>query len=136
VPSKITVDGAFGLRGVMLHLCHLGKCTSHLAVTFNKNALTGLQTITTATCKVQQVMLKPGDHLPILVSNLSGATYRATSPSTSYTRVQKGSRESNKLLVITFLEFILLISYYRVLLPDHKKLLPLLLLIVTEFPLF
>lgn len=88
VPSKLTTGSTFGLRGVVVNNSTAtitfanGTCTSPLSVTFNKNALSEPQS-TTASCKAQQVTLKPGGQSPILISNLSGVTYRATSPGTT-----------------------------------------------------
>jgi hypothetical protein len=42
--------------------------------------MTEPQAITNASCKAQQVTLKPGEQSPILSPNLSGITYRATAP--------------------------------------------------------
>lgn len=89
VPSKVTSGSTFGLRGIVVNNSTAtitfanGTCTSPLSVTFNKNAVSEPQTTTTATCRAQHVTLKPGGQSPILVSNLSGVTYRATSPGTT-----------------------------------------------------
>ncbi len=88
VPSKVAVGSTFGLRGVVVNnstdtiTFANGTCTSPLSVTFNKNALSEPQTIT-ASCKAQQVTLKPGGQSPILSPNLSGIVYKATSPGTT-----------------------------------------------------
>lgn len=95
VPLKVPVDSAFGLRGVVINNSTAtitfanGTCASPLSVTFNKNAISEPNT-TTASCKAQQVTLKSGGKSPILVSNLSGITYKATSPgSTNATLIFK-----------------------------------------------
>jgi len=88
VPSKVAVGSTFGLRGVVVNNSTAtitfanGTCTSPLSVTFNKNALNEPQT-TTSSCKAQQLTLKPGSQLPILISKLSGNIFRATSPGTT-----------------------------------------------------
>lgn len=88
VPSKVTAGSTFGLRGVVVNNSTAtisfanGTCTLPLSVTFNKNARGEPQT-TTASCKAQQVRLKPGGQSPILISNLSGIAYKAISPGTT-----------------------------------------------------
>jgi len=88
VPSKVTSGSTFGLRGIVVNNSTAtikyanGTCASPLSVAFNKNAISKPQT-TTASCKAQQVTLKPGAQSPILISNLSGITYKATSPGTT-----------------------------------------------------
>ncbi|PWU82439.1 MAG: hypothetical protein DLM72_01930 [Candidatus Nitrosopolaris wilkensis] len=88
VPSKVGVGSTFGLRGIVFNNSTAtitfanGTCTSPLSLTFNKNVITEPQAIPT-TCKPQQVSLKPGGQSPILSPNLSGITYRATSPGTT-----------------------------------------------------
>ncbi len=56
-----------------------GTCTSQLSITFNKNVMTEPQA-TTASCKAQQVTLKPRGQSHIPSPNLSGLIYRATAP--------------------------------------------------------
>jgi hypothetical protein len=83
VPSKIAVGNTFGLRGIVFNNSTAtitfgnGTCTSPLSITFNKNAMTEPQA-STASCKAQQVTLKPGGQSHILSPNLSGIIYRAT----------------------------------------------------------
>jgi hypothetical protein len=85
VPSKVAVGNTFGLRGVVFNNSTAtitfgnGTCTSPLSITFNKNVMIQPQA-TTASCKAQQVTLKPGGQSPILSPNLSGIIYRATAP--------------------------------------------------------
>jgi hypothetical protein len=85
VPSKVAVGNTFGLRGIVFNNSTAtitfsnGTCTSPLSITFNKNVMTEPQA-TTASCKAQQVTLKPGRQSPILSPNLSGIIYRATAP--------------------------------------------------------
>ena len=85
VPSKVAVGSSFGFRGIVFNNSTAtitfsnGTCTAPLSITFNKNVVTEPQT-TTGTCKPQEVTLKPGEQSPILSPNLSGITYRATSP--------------------------------------------------------
>jgi hypothetical protein len=85
VPSKVAVGSTFGLRGIVFNNSTAtitfsnGTCTAPLSITFNKNVMTEPQTAT-GTCKPQEVTLKPGEQSPILSPNLSGITYRATSP--------------------------------------------------------
>jgi type II secretory pathway component PulC len=85
VPSKVTVGSTFSFRGIVFNNSTAtitfsnGTCTAPLSITFNKNVMTEPQT-TTGTCKPQEVTLKPGEQSPILSPNLSGITYRATSP--------------------------------------------------------
>jgi hypothetical protein len=86
IPSKVIVGNTFGLRGIVFNNSTAtitfanGTCTSPLSITFNKNVMTEPQATTTASCKAQQVTLKPGEQSPILSPNLSGITYRATAP--------------------------------------------------------
>jgi len=86
VPSKVIVGNTFGLRGIVFNNSTAtitfanGTCTSPLSITFNKNVITVPQTTTTASCKAQQVTLKPGEQSHILSPNLSGIIYRATAP--------------------------------------------------------
>ena len=85
VPSKVAVGSTFGFRGIVFNNSTAtitfsnGTCTAPLSITFNRNVVTEAQT-TTGTCKPQQVTLKPGEQSPILSPNLSGITYKATSP--------------------------------------------------------
>src|SRR5438309_5110765 len=85
VPSKVAVGNTFGLRGIVFNNSTTtitfgnGTCTSPLSITFNKNVMTEPQA-TTASCKAQQVTLKPGGQSHILSPNLSGIIYRATAP--------------------------------------------------------
>src|SRR3989442_4205982 len=85
IPSKVAVGNPFGLRGIVFNNSTAtitfgnGTCTSPLSITFNKNVMTEPQA-TTASCKAQQVTLKPGEQSPVLSPNLSGITYRATAP--------------------------------------------------------
>jgi len=85
VPSKVAVGSTFGFRGIVFNNSTAtitfsnGTCTAPLSIIFNKNVVTEPQT-TTGTCKPQEVTLKPGEQSPILSPNLSGITYRATSP--------------------------------------------------------
>ncbi len=85
VPSKVAVGSTFGFRGIVFNNSTAtitfsnGTCTAPLSITFNKNVVTEPQT-TTGTCKPQEVTLKPGEQSPLLSPNLSGITYRATSP--------------------------------------------------------
>ena len=85
VPSKVAVGNTFGLRGIVFNNSTAtitfanGTCTSPLSITFNKDVMTEPKA-TTASCKAQQVTLKPGEQSPILTPNLSGITYRATAP--------------------------------------------------------
>jgi hypothetical protein len=85
VPSKVAVGNTFGLRGIVFNNSTAtitfanGTCTSPLSITFNKDVMTEPKA-TTASCKTQQVTLKPGEQSPILTPNLSGITYRATAP--------------------------------------------------------
>ncbi len=85
VPSKVAVSNTFGFRGIVFNnstetiTFANGTCTSPLSITFNKNVITEPQA-TTASCKAQQVTLKPGGQSPILSPNLSGLIYRATAP--------------------------------------------------------
>jgi hypothetical protein len=84
-PSKVAVGSTFGFKGIVFNNSTAtitfsnGTCTAPLSITFNKNVITEPQT-TTGTCKPQEVTLKPGEQSPILSPNLSGITYRATSP--------------------------------------------------------
>jgi len=84
-PSKVAVGNTFGLRAIVFNNSTAtisfanGTCTSPLSITFNKNVMTEPQA-TTASCKTQQVTLKPGAQSPISSPNLSGITYRATAP--------------------------------------------------------
>jgi len=86
IPSKVAIGNTFGLRGIVFNNSTAtitfanGTCTSPLTITFNKNVMTEPQATTTASCKAQQVTLKPGEQSPILSPNLSGITYRATAP--------------------------------------------------------
>jgi hypothetical protein len=88
VPSKVAVGNTFGLRGIVFNNSTAtitfgnGTCTSPLSITFNKNVMTEAQT-STASCKAQQVTLKPGGQSHILSPNLSGIIYRATAPGMS-----------------------------------------------------
>jgi hypothetical protein len=85
VPSKVAVGNTFGLRGIVFNNSTAtitfgnGTCTSPLSITFNKNVMIQPQA-TTASCKAQQVTLKPGGQSRILSPNLSGIIYRATAP--------------------------------------------------------
>ena len=85
VPSKVAVGSTFGFRGIVFNNSTAaitfsnGTCTAPLSITFNKNVVTEPQTAT-GTCNPQEVTLKPGEQSPILSPNLSGITYRATSP--------------------------------------------------------
>jgi hypothetical protein len=85
IPSKVAVGNTFGFRGIVFNNSTAtitfsnGTCTSPLSITFNKNVMTQPQA-TTASCKAQQVTLKPGGQSPILSPNLSGIIYRATAP--------------------------------------------------------
>jgi len=85
VPSKVAIGNTFGLRGIVFNNSTAtitfgnGTCTSPLSITFNKNVITEPQA-TTASCKAQQVTLKPGGQSHILSPNLSGIIYRATAP--------------------------------------------------------
>jgi len=85
VPSKVAVGNTFGLRGIVFNNSTAtitfsnGTCTSPLSITFNKNVTTEPQA-STASCKAQQVTLKPGGQSHILSANLSGIIYRATAP--------------------------------------------------------
>ena len=85
VPSKVAVGDTFGLRGIVFNNSTAtitfanGTCTAPISITFNKNVMTEPQT-TTASCKTQQVTLKPGGQSPILSPNLSGIIFRATAP--------------------------------------------------------
>jgi hypothetical protein len=95
VPSKVTSGSTFGLRGIVVNNSTAtitfanGTCTSPLSVTFNKNAISEPKS-RTASCKTQQVILKPGGQSPILSPNLSGITYKANSPgSTNATLIFK-----------------------------------------------
>jgi hypothetical protein len=95
VPSKVAVGSTFGFRGIVFNNSTAtitfsnGTCTAPLSITFNKNVVTEPQTAT-GTCKPQEVTLKPGEQSPILSPNLSGITYRATSPgSTNATMIFK-----------------------------------------------
>jgi uncharacterized membrane protein YeiB len=84
-PSKVAVGNTFGLRAIVFNNSTAtisfanGTCTSSLSITFNKNVMTEPKA-TTASCKAQQVTLKPGEQSPISSPNLSGMTYRATAP--------------------------------------------------------
>ena len=88
VPSKVAVGSTFGLRGIVFNNSTAtitfanGTCTSPLSITFNKNVMTEPQALP-ATCKGQEVTLKPGGQSPILSPKLSGITYRATAPGTT-----------------------------------------------------
>jgi hypothetical protein len=85
IPSKVAVGNTFGFRGIVLNNSTAtitfgnGTCTSPLSITFNKNVMTEPQA-TAASCKAQQVTLKPGGQSHILSPNLSGIIYRATAP--------------------------------------------------------
>jgi hypothetical protein len=85
IPSKVAVGNTFSFRGIVLNNSTAtitfgnGTCTSPLSITFNKNVMTEPQA-STASCKAQQVTLKPGGQSPILSPNLSGIIYRATAP--------------------------------------------------------
>jgi len=85
VPSKVAVGSTFGFRGIVFNNSTAtitfsnGTCTAPLSITFNKNVMSEPQT-TTGTCKTQEVTLKRGEQSHILSPNLSGITYRATSP--------------------------------------------------------
>ena len=88
VPSKVAVGTTFGLRGIVLNNSTAtitfanGTCASPLSITFNKNVMSEPRT-TTATCKAQQVTLKPGEQSAILSPDMSGKAYRATAPGTT-----------------------------------------------------
>ncbi len=95
VPSKVAVGSTFGFKGIVFNNSTAtitfsnGTCTAPLSITFSKNVVTEPQTAT-GTCKPQEVTLKPGEQSPILSPNLSGITYRATSPgSTNATMIFK-----------------------------------------------
>jgi hypothetical protein len=85
IPSKVAVGNTFSLRGIVFNNSTAtitfgnGTCTSPLSITFNKNVMIQPQA-TTASCKPQQVTLKPGGQSHILSPNLSGVIYRATAP--------------------------------------------------------
>jgi hypothetical protein len=85
IPSKVAVGNTFGFRGIVFNNSTAtitfgnGTCASPLSITFNKNVMTEPKA-TTASCKTQQVTLKPGGHSAILSPNLSGIIYRATAP--------------------------------------------------------
>jgi hypothetical protein len=85
VPSKAVVGSTFGFRGIVFNNSTAtitfsnGTCTAPLSITFNKNVITEPQT-TTGICNPQEVTLKPGEQSHILSPNLSGITYKATSP--------------------------------------------------------
>jgi len=85
VPSKVAVSNIFGFRGIVFNNSTAtitfanGTCTSPLYITFNKNVMTEPQA-TTASCKAQQVTLKPRGQSHIPSPNLSGLIYRATAP--------------------------------------------------------
>jgi hypothetical protein len=85
IPSKVAVGNTLSLRGIVFNNSTAtitfanGTCSSPISITFNKNVMTVPQA-TTASCKAQQVTLKPGEQSHILSPNLSGITYRATSP--------------------------------------------------------
>ncbi|PWU79216.1 MAG: hypothetical protein DLM72_18525 [Candidatus Nitrosopolaris wilkensis] len=88
VPSKVAVGNTFSLRGSVFNNSTAtitfanGTCTSPLSVTFNKNAV--LETnAAAASCKAQQVTLKPGEHSQIISPNLSAIIYRATAVGTT-----------------------------------------------------
>ena len=81
-PSKIAVGNTSGLQATVFNKSTAtisfanGTCTSPLSITFNKNVITEPKA-TTASCKAQQITLKPGEQSPI---STSGITYRATAP--------------------------------------------------------
>lgn len=84
-PSKVAVGNTFGLRAIVFNNSTAtisfanGTCSSPLSITFNKNVMTEPKA-TTASCKAQQVTLKPGEQSPISSPNLSAITYTATAP--------------------------------------------------------
>jgi hypothetical protein len=88
VPSHVAVGNTFGLRGTVINNSTAtitfanGTCTSPLSITFNKNVINEPQP-KPASCNAQQVTLKPGEQTQILSPNLSGITYKATSPGTT-----------------------------------------------------
>jgi len=85
IPSKVAVGNTFSLRGIVFNNSTAtitfanGTCSSPISITFNRNVMTVPQA-TTASCKAQQVTLKPGEQSHILSPNLSGIIYRATAP--------------------------------------------------------
>ena len=85
IPSKVAVGNTFSLLGIVFNnstttiIFANGTCSSPISITFNRNVMTVPQAAT-ASCKAQQVTLKPGEQSHILSPNLSGITYRATSP--------------------------------------------------------
>jgi len=92
IPSKVALGNTFGLRGIVFNNSTAtitfanGTCTSPLSITFNKNIMIRPQA-TTASCKAQVVTLKPGEQSPIPSPNLSGITYRATTPGMTNARI-------------------------------------------------
>ncbi|PWU79797.1 MAG: hypothetical protein DLM72_15350 [Candidatus Nitrosopolaris wilkensis] len=81
-PSKVAVGNTFGLHAIVFNNSTAtisfanGTCTSPLSITFNKNVMTG-PNAAIASCKAEQVTLKPGEQSPI---SSSGISYRATAP--------------------------------------------------------
>jgi hypothetical protein len=85
IPSKVAVGITFSLRGIVFNNSTAtitfdnGTCSSPISITFNKNVMNVPQGAT-ASCKAQQVTLKPGEQSHILSPNISGITYRTTAP--------------------------------------------------------
>jgi hypothetical protein len=114
VPSKVKSGITFGLRGIVVNNSTAtitfanGTCTSPLSVTFNKNAMSVPQKAT-ASCNAQHVTLKPGGQSPILISNMSGVSFKAISPGTTNATLIFNYgviTPTSNILVIIFLEFI------------------------------
>jgi hypothetical protein len=88
IPPKVAVGNTFGLEGIVLNNSTAtvtfanGTCTSPLTITFNKNAVLETKAVA-ASCKTQQVTLKPGEQSQIINPNLSAIIYRATTVGTT-----------------------------------------------------
>ena len=82
---RVYVGSTFSLRGTVVNNSTVtisfanGTCASPLSITFNKNVIVEPYA-TTAICKNQRVLLKPGEQSSIISPNLSGIAYRATAP--------------------------------------------------------
>jgi hypothetical protein len=82
---RVYVGSTFSLRGTVVNNSTVtisfanGTCASPLSITFNKNVVVEPYA-TTAICKNQRVLLKPGEQSSILSPSLSGIAYRAKAP--------------------------------------------------------
>ena len=83
--QRVYVGSTFSLRGIVVNNSTAtisfanGTCASPLTITFNKNVVVEPHA-TTAVCKAQRALLKPGEKSSILSPNLSGIVYRAKAP--------------------------------------------------------